>query len=41
MQRASERLEELRERIRAGTFCFENEFPTFRYLDRVVDPLQT
>ena len=40
LQRAREQLEELRERVRAGTFCFENEFPTFRYLDRVIDPSQ-
>lgn len=34
LQRALEELREIRERIRAGTFRFENEFPNFRDLDR-------
>lgn len=41
LQRALEQLEEIRERIRAGTFRFEEEFPNFRYMARVVDPSQT
>jgi hypothetical protein len=40
LQRALERLEDIRERIRAGTFRFEEEFPHFRYMDRVLDPSQ-
>lgn len=40
LQRALEQLERIRERIRAGTFRFEEEFPNFRHLDRVVDPSQ-
>lgn len=40
LQRAFEQLEKIRERIRAGTFGFEDEFPNYRYLERVVDPSQ-
>jgi integrase len=40
LQRALEQLQIIRERIRAGTFRFENEFPSFRDLDKVVDPSQ-
>lgn len=40
LHRALEQLENIRERIRAGAFCFEEEFPNFRYLDKVVDPSQ-
>ena len=40
LQRAREQLEGIRERIRAGTFRFEEEFLNFRYTDRVIDPSQ-
>jgi integrase len=40
LQRAIEQLHIIRERIRAGTFRFESEFPGFRDLNRVVDPSQ-
>jgi hypothetical protein len=36
LQRALEQLQIIRERIRAGTFRFESEFPSFRDLDAIV-----
>ncbi len=37
---ARERLVGIRQRIRAGTFFFDQEFPNSRFLRRVVDPSQ-
>lgn len=37
---ARERLAGIRQRIRAGTFFFDQEFPDFRFLGRVIDPSQ-
>ena len=37
---ARERLVGIRQRIRAGTFFFDQEFPNYRFLRRVVDPSQ-
>ncbi|HKT73224.1 MAG TPA: DUF3596 domain-containing protein [Steroidobacteraceae bacterium] len=40
LQRAHIQLEEIKARIKAGTFVFEEEFPGYRYLERVIDPSQ-
>ncbi len=32
LRRARERLEVIKREIRAGTFCFEEEFPNYRYM---------
>jgi len=40
LRRAREQLKGIKERIRMGTFCFEDEFPNFRYLHKVIDPSQ-
>jgi len=37
---ARDRLAEIRNRIRAGTFFFEQELPDYRFLQRVIDPSQ-
>ena len=37
---ARERLAGIRHRIRAGTFFFNQEFPEYRFLGRVMDPSQ-
>ena len=37
---ARERLVGIRHRIRAGTFFFDQEFPEYRFLGRVMDPSQ-
>jgi integrase len=37
---ARERLAGIRQRIRAGTFHFDEEFPAYRFLGRVIDPSQ-
>jgi integrase len=37
---ARERLTGIRQRIRAGTFFFDQEFPEYRFLGRVIDPSQ-
>lgn len=40
LRAARERLSRIRQRIRAGTFLFEEEFPEYRFLGRVIDPSQ-
>jgi hypothetical protein len=40
LKAARERLAGIRQRIRAGTFFFEQEFPGYRFLGRVIDPSQ-
>jgi integrase len=40
LRRAREHLKDIKVRIRAGTFCFAEEFPDFRGLHKVVDPSQ-
>jgi len=40
LKRAGGLLEDIKERIRTGTFCFEEEFPDYRYMERVIDPSQ-
>jgi len=37
---ARERLAEIRQRFRAGTFLVDQEFPGYRFLGRVIDPSQ-
>ncbi|MBS0379921.1 MAG: DUF3596 domain-containing protein [Proteobacteria bacterium] len=38
LQAARERLNGIRQRIRASTFHFDEEFPGYRFLGRVIDP---
>lgn len=40
LQAARERLAGIRQRIRAGTFHFDEDFPEYRFLGRVIDPSQ-
>ncbi len=40
LQAARERLTSIRQRIRAGAFHFDQEFPEYRFLGRVIDPSQ-
>jgi len=40
LRAARERLAGIRQRIRAGTFFFDQEFPEYRFLGRVIDPSQ-
>ncbi len=40
LRTARERLAGIRQRIRAGTFFFDQEFPEYRFLGRVIDPSQ-
>ncbi len=40
LRAARERLVGIRQRIRAGTFFFDHEFPEYRFLGRVIDPSQ-
>jgi integrase len=40
LKRAREHLHGIKLRIRAGTFCFAEEFPNFRDLHKVIDPSQ-
>lgn len=40
LRSARERLAGIRQRIRAGTFHFDQEFPEYRFLGRVIDPSQ-
>ena len=40
LRRAREHLQQIKERIRAGTFCFAEEFPDYRGLHKVVDDSQ-
>ena len=40
LQQAREYLKDIKARIRAGTFCFAEEFPDFRELHRVVEASQ-
>ena len=35
LRRARERLEAIKRQIRSGTFCFEEEFPDYRYMRRM------
>jgi hypothetical protein len=35
LRRARERLEAIKQQIRLGTFAFENEFPDYRFLQRL------
>ncbi len=40
LRRAREHLQHIKARIRAGTFCFAEEFPNYRDLPKVVDASQ-
>jgi len=40
LKRAREHLQDIKLRIRAGAFCFAEEFPDFRGLDKLVNPSQ-
>ena len=40
LRRARERLNDIKERIRAGAFCFAEEFPDFRDMHKVIEPSQ-
>ena len=40
LRAARERLADIRQRIRTGTFFFEHEFPPYRFLGRLIDPSQ-
>ncbi len=40
LRRARAHLEDIKSRIRNGTFIFEEEFPNYRYMERVMDPSQ-
>jgi integrase len=40
LKRARAHLEEIKARIKLGTFRFEEEFPDYRYIERVIDPSQ-
>lgn len=40
LRRAQAHLKQIKARIRAGTFIFEEEFPDYRHIERVVDPSQ-
>jgi len=40
LRRAREHLKDIKQRIRAGTFCFAEEFPDFRDLHKVIAPSQ-
>lgn len=40
LRRAQAHLEDIKSRIRNGTFVFEEEFPDYRYMERVIDPSQ-
>ena len=40
LRRAREHLKEIKLRIRAGTFCFAEEFPDFRDLQKIIAPSQ-
>lgn len=40
LNRARAHLEDIKARIKAGTFIFEEEFPDYRHMERVIDPSQ-
>jgi integrase len=40
LKRSRTHLEDIKARIKAGTFIFEEEFPDYRHMERVIDPSQ-